>query len=188
VDDRLPQLYMIRDNLRDLLPIVLPSTCCVRSFHEGDAPVWTRIIATSFEARPEKYDFNGIMRADPAFQPERIFFIEHNGTPVATASAWHKPERWGESGVVHYVGVSPGHRGMKLGYWVTLRALHRFVEEGRSRAVLETDDFRLPAVKTYLNLGFVPLVQHPSHPDRWRTVFAALGTPELIDRFRLRPE
>lgn len=185
MDRKSPQLYMIRNDLRDLPPIILPPGCCVRSFHEGDGLAWTRIIAASFEARPGQYDFDSVMRADPAFRPDRVFFIERDGVPVATASAWHKPGKWGESGVVHYVGVLPGHRGMKLGYWVTLRTMRRFVGEDRTQAILETDDFRLPAIKTYLNLGFVPLVRHPSHPDRWRTVFVALQTPELADRFAL---
>ncbi len=38
-----------------------------------------------------------------------------------------------------------------------------------------TDDWRLPAVKTYLNLGFEPEIIHESHPARWKAVFETLG-------------
>ena len=30
-----------------------------------------------------------------------------------------------------------------------------------------TDDFRLPAVKLYLKMGFVPDFEHGSYHDRW---------------------
>ncbi|HHY83306.1 MAG TPA: hypothetical protein GX505_11630 [Clostridiales bacterium] len=40
-------------------------------------------------------------------------------------------------------------------------------KEGWTSAVLETDDFRLPAIKTYFRLGFQPKFTHESHPDRW---------------------
>ncbi|NOY82077.1 MAG: GNAT family N-acetyltransferase [Kiritimatiellaeota bacterium] len=180
-----PQLNMVREDLRELPPVALPAGCRVRSFGPGDDLNWTRIIAASFNARPEQYDFERIMRGDAAFRPQRIFFIDHAGTTAATASAWHKPGNWGEAGVIHYVGVLPDHRGLRLGYWVTLRAMHHISAEGRDRVVLETDDFRLPAIKTYLNLGFVPLVRHESHPERWRKVLADLGLPELAARFGL---
>ena len=54
--------------------------------------------------------------------------------------------------------------------------------EGRTWAVLQTDDFRIPAVKTYLKLGFEPLIVHENQPKRWKDVFSAIGRPELIDK------
>jgi len=43
---------------------------------------------------------------------------------------------------------------------------------------LETDDYRLPAIKTYLNLGFEPLLVHENQRDRWRNILSALGVQE----------
>jgi mycothiol synthase len=82
------------------------------------------------------------------------------------------------------VGVVPEHSGKGLGVQINLVALHHMVREGRRQAVLETDDFRLPAIKTYLKLGFQPVLVHENQRERWRSVFARLGRAELSERFR----
>jgi mycothiol synthase len=41
--------------------------------------------------------------------------------------------------------------------------------------VLETDDPRLPAIASYLGMGFVPLYAAPDHETRWSAVFAQLA-------------
>jgi mycothiol synthase len=65
---------------------------------------------------------------------------------------------------------------------VILAVLHHFRESGCTGAVLETDDHRLPAIRLYLSLGFLPQMVAPDHPERWRAVFQALGTlpPEPV--------
>ena len=40
--------------------------------------------------------------------------------------------------------------------------------------MLDTDDFRLPAIKNYLNLGFVPVYAGESHLLRWQSIFKKL--------------
>jgi hypothetical protein len=35
---------------------------------------------------------------------------------------------------------------------------------------LHTDDFRLPAIKTYLKLGFTPQVDSAEVADRWKKI------------------
>lgn len=175
----LPQLYMIRRDLERLPALQLPEGYDIRTFRPGDEFAWERVIAASFDRDPGDVDFARTMRSDPAFCPERVFFVEHAADGVVgTASAWRKPQHWPEAGVIHYVGVLPKHRGRGLGRAVTLRALHRIAAEGWREATLETDDFRLPAIRAYLALGFEPLIEHPSHPERWRKVFDALGMKE----------
>jgi len=82
------------------------------------------------------------------------------------------------------VGVLPGHQGKHLGAKVSLAALRRFVEEGRIDAVLQTDDFRLPAIRTYLRLGFEPLPIHENQRQRWRAVFDEILRPDLVRQFQ----
>jgi mycothiol synthase len=50
---------------------------------------------------------------------------------------------------------------------VSLAALHEFVRLSCADAVLETDDFRVPAIKVYLSLGFRPEYRHATHEPRW---------------------
>lgn len=180
-----PQLEMKRHSLADLPELKLPRGCQLRHFEPGDAPHWNRIIAESFgwEDEPRNH-FEELMRSDPAFRPERVWFLCRRGKPVATASAWQEPTRNPSWGTLHFVGVLPSAGGRGLGYVTCLAALHQMAREDRSQACLKTDDDRLPAIRLYLKLGFEPWVVHRNQPTRWRKVFRALGRPELSRHFR----
>ena len=66
-------------------------------------------------------------------------------------------ERFGaDTGYLHWVATVPAHAGKKLGSFVSLAVLYKFQQEGCQNAVLETDDHRLAAIKTYLRLDFHP--------------------------------
>lgn len=172
-----PQLKMLRPDLDGLPEIRLPEGYSVRSYLPGDSQAWSNIIGESFKKTAADFDFDKIMRSDPAFRERRIWFIIFEGNPVATASAFIQPGFMRLAGMIHYVGALAGHEGKKLGYWVTLAALRCMSAEGWGRAWLATDDFRLPAIKTYLNLGFVPLLVDEGQRARWRNVFAELKLP-----------
>ncbi|MFO7946233.1 MAG: GNAT family N-acetyltransferase [Armatimonadota bacterium] len=178
-----PQLTMKRPDLKNLPEITLPDGYELRTFQPGDERAWEAIVARAFDRDVPEGHFDSRIGDHDAFQPERVFFICHNGEGVATATAWYM-EKWGENtGYVHMVGVKPGHQGKRLGYQVSLAVLHRLRGEGFEEAVLTTDDFRLPAIKTYLNLGFEPVLVHENQRERWRDVFEALGMPELAEKY-----
>jgi mycothiol synthase len=174
---------MLRRDLKGLPAIELPEGYTLSPFRRGWGKHWTRIISESFDGDPGKFPFQRIMGRNPAFRPGRIFFIRSRGTPIATASAWHVRRVMAGAGVLHYVGVVKKHQGRRLGHWVSLAALRRMRAERRQRATLQTDDFRIPAIQTYLRLGFEPLIVHENQRQRWRRVFRAMGRPELCRRF-----
>ncbi|MFC4807956.1 GNAT family N-acetyltransferase [Paenibacillus sp. GCM10023250] len=159
------QLLMIREDLGMLPDLVLPQGYVEHRLRPGDDSGWERIITASFGG---EHRFDKGMAADDPYKPERVRFISlENGEPVATASAWYRPQWKADTGYLHMVGLLPAHAGKKLGYAASLAALHQMAREGRTRAVLHTDDFRIPAIKTYLNLGFIPELADDSHLDRW---------------------
>lgn len=100
--------------------------------------------------------------------------IAYDGKPVATTSARLLPDRFPDSGYVHWVAADPAHQGHRLGYIVTLATLYEFARMGCKDAVLETDDDRLAAIKTYQNLGFKPEHRNALHIERWAKVAADL--------------
>jgi mycothiol synthase len=167
------QLIMVKDDLSMLPCIALPDGFYTRSYHPGDEAAWEQIIAESFQ---KQIDFYQRMRSDIEFMPERIQFIcTRENLPVATSSAWYK-SRWNQhTGYMHMVGVLPKFSGRGLGYSVSLAALERMVVEGRTKAVLQTDDFRIPAIVTYLKLGFCPLFHAEDHVSRWSAICNKLG-------------
>lgn len=72
------------------------------------------------------------------------------------------------------VGALSDHGGKGLGLQVSLAALYQMRRDGRLASILETDDFRIPAIKTYLKLGYKPLLIHKNQGDRWSQIFKSL--------------
>lgn len=167
-----PQLVMKLKQLQEKsFDYCLPTDYSTRSFREGDAGAWESIIKDAFG---QKIDFNKEMKADEAFKCQRIKFICHRHKPVATASAWYRPQ-WGENtGYLHMVARYSTYSHKHLGYYASKAALKHIKKEGRTDAVLETDDFRIPAIKIYLRLGFEPLSVHENQKSRWQKIFKKL--------------
>jgi mycothiol synthase len=74
---------------------------------------------------------------------------------VACASACSRPE-FAPNAVLMYVGVLPEHRRHGLGTAVTAGVLAVSRRAGYPGLTLLTDETRIPAIRTYLRLGFVP--------------------------------
>ena len=106
---------------------------------------------------------------------KETYIVVHADLPVATASARLVPDRYPGSGYLHWVGSHAAHRGRRLGALVSLAALHYFRDAGCRDAVLETDPPRIPVIRTYLGLGFVPEMVDPEHDAVWREILAGLG-------------
>ena len=176
-----PQLCMQRDHLQHLPPLVLPAGYSLRTSQPGDGRYWAVIMNEAFGGDRTEADFTSTMVEHAAYRPDRILFVcDPDGIPCATAGAY-RHQRWPPTtGYLHFVATRPCHAGKRLGYAVSLAALYRFREEGCRQAVLETDDFRLAAVKTYTHLGFRPLVVHPNQVARWQRIFAVLGWPQAM--------
>jgi mycothiol synthase len=109
---------------------------------------------------------------DPGVQADGIFFLISSGLYIATAT--DKRVHQSELGYLHMVAVAPSFRGRRLGRLISLAVLHHMRERGCQQAILDTDDFRLPAIRTYFGLGFVPDNVEADHAERWREIGAKL--------------
>ena len=169
------QLRMVRPNLKDLPKLELPLGYQLRTYHEGDETHWANIISDSFggRARTAQDTQNEITNRD-VFVPDGLFFITHQDVPIATACAWRQSVDETDVGYVHMVGVVGEHTGKKLGKWVSLAVLFYFKGNGFTCSMLDTDDFRIPAIKTYLNLGFIPVYVDNTQAKRWQDIFKTL--------------
>ncbi|MCM8900073.1 GNAT family N-acetyltransferase [Caldicoprobacter algeriensis] len=174
-----PQLMMYRESLSNLPDLNIPQGYELRSFCPGDEKWWERIINVTFQYQS---DFKKEILMQQQFKPERIKFICCNNIPIATATAWEKDDYGKEIGYLHMVGVLPEHSGKKLGYYVSLAALYQMAKEGKKSAVLHTDDFRIPAIKTYWNLGFKPVLVHENQIERWKNISLILNMPEIFEK------
>lgn len=103
---------------------------------------------------------------------ERIYVVKHEGKVIATATAW---PLYGPRGNLHMVAARPEYRGKHLGSIVVGAALKWLDEQGFTDIRLSTDDFRLAAIKTYLNYGFLPILSDVDMPGRWKAIYEKLG-------------
>jgi mycothiol synthase len=179
------QLLMRRPDLVGLPAIpALPPDSLLREYREADGPGIAAIMQAAFNdpewtlARVQKD-----LVDDPTVRT--VFVIEQAGRVVATASSRLLPDAYPGSGYVHWVGADPELRGRKLGWIVTLATLHDFVRLGCRDAVLETDDFRLPAIVTYRRLGFEPVYRDETHRERWQKIEEQINEKGLSEQAQI---
>lgn len=119
-------------------------------------------------------------RLTEATDVDAVYVVTYNGDSVATASSRHDHDRFPGSGYVHWVGALPDHAGRRLGSALLDQMLVDFRARGYDDAVLETDDFRLPAVRLYLRHGYLPVydVKGEDHRARWAATFPQILSPK----------
>ena len=162
MEEKYTQLVMRRGNFDNLPDIVIPDGFVLRTYRDGDETAWDAIIGEMC-----KEGFIKAIKSHRFFKPERVKFICKGDRPVATTTAWGDVHGDESLAMVHMVGTDPEFRGLGLGYAVTNAVLHHMKAEGWKAAYLTTDDFRVPALKIYLKLGFVPDLSQKGHAERW---------------------
>ena len=177
-DPRAQQVVMLRPHLEDLPELALPAAYSIRPSLPGDEKHWCRLISAAF---PEG---NGATLATwkqqilnrNGYAPDCVFFIiAENGDVCATASAMRSEHP--EQGYLHWVATSPQHTGKKLGKMATLQTLHYFKQTGYRSATLHTESFRIAAVHSYLQLGFLPHISEEKHIHNWQLIAEQLRYP-----------
>lgn len=167
-----PQLRMFRKLDDDLAPLDIPEGVRIRTYEPGDESHWADIMNRGLSENMTPEQARRDIMDQPQFDPEGLFFAElDSGETVGSACAWlDKPDET-RYGLVHMVCVKPEARGKNVGYLLTLAVLHYFQAKTEIRDIyLLTDDFRLPAIKSYLRLGFTPVMDHPSFEQRWADI------------------
>lgn len=171
-----PSLVMRRANLENIPDpeALLASGYVLRTRRDDDLPKLADLMNRAFPeiGWDEKRTYNALIADETV---KTTYVIEHGDTLVATASARWQPDRYPDEGYVHWVGADPEHRGKQLGLIVSVATLREFATWGAKGSILHTDDFRIPAIRVYLKLGFVPVVDHATHIPRWAKLRKALA-------------
>jgi len=176
------QLRMKRPNLENLPPLKTPEGYGLRHYQPGDEIHWGNIIDASFGGQRTEEDVRREITERPVFTPDGLFFATYQRQPVGSACSWKGSPDEKITGYVHMVGVIPEHQGHGLGYLVSLATLHFFKKHGFQETMLDTDDGRIPALITYLRLGFEPVLRDDGQRHRWALIFAKFlqSAPEDI--------
>jgi mycothiol synthase len=150
------QLRMLRKLSRheQLAPVNLPAPYELLRYAPGDESRWLELLEASGEFgawTPRRLSEEVLA----TLLPGGGLLLAHEGRLVGTASACFL-EEYQPHAMLMYVTVRPDHRGKGLGQalvWETLRVCHR---QGFPGMLLHTDDHRIPAVRSYFKLGFLP--------------------------------
>lgn len=161
------------------LPVRLPDGYLLRSFRSGDEEGHAQLLDRCDLGRWDIERARNTILAHP-LSPEGIKLVEKDGELVAAAWARHAPDTGGHGarrGELGWVACSPEHRGKRLGRAVCAAVLNHFQALGYDEVYLLTDHWRLPAIKTYFNLGFRPVIDSADARYEWARVTGKLGVP-----------
>jgi len=154
----------------------LPPGYILRTWREGDAEGYRALMtAAGFDSWATEDKVPGVLKTA---LPEGLFFVVHEATGriAATTVAGHAAcDEHPFGGELGWVAVDPAHRGRRLSAATCAAVVRRFRDAGFRRIYLKTDDRRLPALRVYLDLGFVPFLHGQDMEGRWRKVFSELG-------------
>jgi len=128
----------------------------IRTFREGDEEYYIKILNMSDLGSWNLERLKREILSNP-LSPGGIYFAVYDDVPVAVAAAFDKSSNKDTPiGEIGWVASDIKHRGKSLGFAVCASAVNHLLDRGYENIYLLTDHWRLPAVKTYLKLGFEP--------------------------------
>lgn len=152
----------------------LPTAYRLRNFQNGDEAGYINLMRL---AGFDNWGEDNLRAVIENAVPGGIYFIEHieSRDLVATAMGQAKPTKYFSAGAeLGWVACDPAHSGQGLGRIVSAVVTKSLIKLAYHEIYLLTDDFRLPAIKTYLKLGYLPFCYTPDMPKRWDKVLEKL--------------
>lgn len=174
-----PQLRMVwpESLLGHSLKISPPHGYTLRLYRAGDEARFFELMRI---AGWEGWDHDKLPPWMAKIIPDGWFMVVHknNDEIVCTAMALHNYKGiypfWGELG---WLAGDPDHAGRDLGLVVSAMVTTRLMEAGYRNIQLFTEDHRVPAIKTYLKLGYVPSLYFEGMINRWKVICKIIGWP-----------
>lgn len=157
-------------------PIQVPQGCQIVNFLQLDNALdhWLNIVQYGLSnGKKGAAYYHDMMTVRPLYKEDKCFFILENGNPVATLTVICDYEN--KEGYVHMVACLELFRGKGYGSLLNQIAEFTLKEEGMETAYLTTDDWRIPAIKSYLRIGFTPDLSTEDFQRRWESLYAQLG-------------
>ena len=151
--------------------LVVPDGVEIKNWTEIENPLdkWLDIVQYGLtEKRENEEYYNSCMLSYEHYKKEDTFFIIYNGEEVATITVICNSEN--KEGYIHMVATIPQARGKGIGNLMSFLAVKVLKERNMKTAYLTTDDFRLPAIKTYLKSGLFPDLSTEDFKNRWEKI------------------
>ena len=165
-----PQLKMRFGAFAGLAPVRLAPAYALTTLAQRGAAEWIAVLnATGHLGAWDAHRAEAALAGERPVLAAGTYLILAAGRAVATACTI--PPTPAESrSELGWVAVAPSHQGRGLGLQVCRAVLWYARRRGWPATMLYTDDWRLPAIKTYLKLGFEPELTHAGHRARWQAI------------------
>lgn len=166
------QLKMSRDDTK-VEAIQFPEGYYMRSYKQGDGESWCKCCINGSLGVDEISEsaFENRMLNDKTVNPENIFFlISPSGDIAGTITYQYTADK--DTGCIHMVAIEKSYQGKKLALPLNLYTVQKMLDDGKHKIILTTDDWRIPAIKTYLRAGFNPVIESgdTDMENRWKKV------------------
>jgi Acetyltransferases len=177
--EQLPQLQMLFAQGRQIDPawMLPPAGYSLRTYRPGDEAGFYRLMAG---AGWPGWDDQRLAPWKARMLPKCWFLVVHNASQEIVASAMgiqDHSDLHPFGGELGWVACDPAHQGQKLGTVVCSAVTARLLEIGYDDIHLYTEDWRLAALKTYLRLGYQPMLLDQSYYQRWQQICQKLNWP-----------
>ena len=150
-----------------------PENVFFRTFKHGEEEAWFFILSHGlFPEGTTKEEAFSDMASFSCLRPEEdIWFALRDGKGIATATGMMQSA---DVGYLHYICALPEARGTGVATALIRHVIDALTQKGATLIYLTTDDFRLGAIKTYLRLGLVPIIEDEEDRARWDNVYHKL--------------
>ena len=134
---------------------------------------WLDIVQYGLTNGVENEAFYKLCMTDREFYDEKLnFILVVDGNAAATITIICDDNK--KQGYIHMVACKPEYRGRGLGTILNKIAMNTLIEQGMKTAYLTTDDWRIPAIKSYLRCGFKPDLSTDNFKERWDKIYAEI--------------
>jgi len=168
-----------RDNVERILAAV-PEEITLRTFDGSDRDIdtWLEIVQHGLTEKKETPEFfRSCINEHGPMEPDKLFFADLFGQPAGTFAVICNYET--REGYVHMVACRTEARGHGIGNIMSAKAVDTLLRAGMETAYLTTDDFRLPAIRTYLKAGFFPDLSTEDFRARWQAISEKIPSAPL---------
>ena len=160
-------------SVNELPDVPLPDGYALRAYRAGDERSWVRLLNL---AGFTTWDLQRIQKYLADAERGDGSRVVAKGDAIVSATFASRAS-WNDRqvGVLDFVASHPEHRRRGLSRAVCTAVLGFMVAAGYPEVILDTDDWRLPAIGMYLSLGFEPVMRREDMPARWDVVRQKLG-------------
>lgn len=125
------------------------------------------------EGRQGREYYDTVMVGHENYDAQYCYLITDGDRAAATVTVIFDNAK--ADGYIHMVACREEYRGRGIGTYMNALSVWLLKTHGMKTAYLTTDDWRIPAIKSYLRAGFTPDLSTDDFRARWEKILAGIG-------------